>query len=90
MQPVEYIVVTLNLVAGLSFAVPLSRLFSRLNKEPPRFFRYFAIFIGIYFLECVAIVFDDAGTSFKHRNGICMGHLFRFVALGPHIATQSP
>jgi len=56
MEPAEYIVVTLNLVAGFSFAVPLSRLFGRLDREPPRIFRYYVILIGIYFLECVAIV----------------------------------
>jgi hypothetical protein len=56
MEPAEYIVVTLNLVAGLSIAFPLSKLFSRLDKEPPRVFRYYVILIGIYFLECVAIV----------------------------------
>jgi hypothetical protein len=56
MEPAEYIVVMLNLVAGFSFAVPLSRLFSRLDRESPRIFRYYVIFIGIYFLECVAIV----------------------------------
>jgi hypothetical protein len=77
MEPAEYIVVTLNLVAGFSFAVPLSRLFSRLDKEPPRVFRYFVIFIGIYFLECVAIVsmmlvpIISIGLAFVW--GICFG-----------------
>ncbi len=56
MEPAEYIVVILNLAAGFGFAVLLSRLFSKLDKESPRVFRYFAILIGIYFLECVAIV----------------------------------
>ena len=56
MEPAEYIVVTLNLVAGFSIAFPLSKLFSRLDREPPRVFRYYVILIGIYFLECVAIV----------------------------------
>ncbi|NIM59374.1 MAG: hypothetical protein GTO16_10590 [Candidatus Aminicenantes bacterium] len=56
MEPAEYIVVTLNLVAGFSVAFPLSRLFSRLDREPPRVFRFYVILIGIYFLECVAIV----------------------------------
>ena len=77
MEPAEYIVVTLNLVAGFSFAVPLSRLFSRLDTEPPRAFRYFVIFIGIYFLECVAIVsmmlvpIISIGLAFVW--GICFG-----------------
>ena len=56
MEPAEYIVVTLNLIAGFSFAVPLSMLFGRLDREPPRVSRYYVILIGIYFLECVAIV----------------------------------
>jgi fatty acid desaturase len=90
MQPAEYIVVTLNLVAGLSFAVPLSRLFSRLNKEPPRVFRYFAIFIGIYFLGCVAIVSMMLVPVLSIGLAFVWGILFRFVAPGPHIATQSP
>jgi hypothetical protein len=77
MEPAEYIVVTLNLVAGLSFAFPLSRLFSKLEREPPRVFRYYVIFIGIYFLECVAIVsmmlvpIISIGLAFVW--GICFG-----------------
>jgi hypothetical protein len=81
MEPAEYIVVILNLAAGFGFAVPLSRLFSRLDREPPRVFRHFVILIGIYFLECIAIVSMmlmpaiSIGLAFVW--GICFGFWLR-------------
>jgi hypothetical protein len=81
MEPAEYIVVILNLAAGFGFAVPLSRLFSRLDREAPRVFRYFVILIGIYFVECVAIVsmmllpVVSIGLAFVW--GICFGFWLR-------------
>jgi len=92
MEPAEYIVVTLNLVAGLSFAFPLSRLFSRLDRESPRVFRYYVIFIGIYFLECVAIVsmmlvpIISIGLAFVW--GICFGLWLR-ARTSPHKARKT-
>ena len=92
MEPAEYIVVLLNLVAGFGFAVPLSKLFSRLDREPPRFFRYFLILIGIYFLECVAIVsmmlvpVFSIGLAFVW--GICFGLWLR-VRTSPHEALKT-
>jgi len=92
MEPAEYIVVTLNLVAGFSFAIPISRLFSRLDKEPPRIFLYFVVFIGIYFLECVAIVsmmlvpIISIGLAFVW--GICFGLWLR-TRTSPHKARKA-
>ncbi|NIO49087.1 MAG: hypothetical protein GTN73_06600 [Candidatus Aminicenantes bacterium] len=92
MEPAEYIVVTLNLVAGLSCAFPLSRLFGRLDREPPRVFRYYVIFICIYFLECVAIVSMmlvpvlSIGLAFVW--GICFGLWLR-ARTSPHKALKT-
>jgi hypothetical protein len=55
MHHVEYTLIIVNLVAGLGCAFPLARFLSQVNNKPIRFFRYFTILIGIYFVECVAI-----------------------------------
>lgn len=44
----------INLTMGFGFAVSLTRLFRKAINEPHIFFRYFAVFVLIYFLECVA------------------------------------
>lgn len=56
MDVAEIILVSVNLCLGFWFAIFLSRRLKALNPEPKRFFRYFIMFTGIYFLECVAIV----------------------------------
>lgn len=58
LEPAEdaFIIVltAVNLVAGFGFSVPIARLLSKLTGKTKRFFRYFAMLIGIYSLECVA------------------------------------
>jgi hypothetical protein len=53
----EYILpalVLMNLAAGFGCAVPIARDLGRVNSRPKRVFRYFAMLVGIYFVECVA------------------------------------
>ena len=45
---------TVNLVAGIGFAIPLSRIFAKVNGKPMKSLRFFNVLIVIYFLECVA------------------------------------
>ena len=56
MDLAEIILVVVNLSLGFGFSIPLSRLLIAVKPKPQRFLRYFIMFIGIYFLECVAIV----------------------------------
>jgi hypothetical protein len=56
MELAEIILVLLNLGLGLGLAAPLIKLLNRVTPKTQSFFRGFILFIGIYFLECVAIV----------------------------------
>lgn len=56
MDVAEIILVFVNLCLGLGFAILLSKRLNALKPEPRRIFRCFILFVGIYFLECVAIV----------------------------------
>ncbi len=56
MDIAEIVLVAVNLVLGFGFSIPLARFLTGLKPRPHGFVRYFIMFIGIYFLECVAIV----------------------------------
>jgi len=56
MDPIEYALVVLNLAVGFGCAIPLTRLLTKINPKPKKVYRNFVILIGIYFVECVAIV----------------------------------
>ena len=55
MDPVEFTLVILNLVAGFGCAIPLARFLRKVNRNPGKFFLYFAILIGLYLVECIAL-----------------------------------
>lgn len=44
----------MNLAAGFGCAIPIANSFRKVTGRKEKFFRYFAMFIGIYFVECVA------------------------------------
>ncbi len=52
----EYTLVIVNLVVGIGCAIPIARRLSKVIGKPMRVFRYFTILIGIYFVECIAII----------------------------------
>lgn len=52
----EIILFLVNLCLGIGFAIHLSRHLKAVNPQPHSFFRYFIMFVGMYFIECVAIV----------------------------------
>ena len=56
MDPLEYILVIVNLAAGFGCAIPLAGLLGKVNSKSTRVFRYFVILIAIYFVESVALV----------------------------------
>ncbi len=53
----KYIVSALiitNMFAGLSCAVPIANSLRKVTGRMENFFRYFAMLVGIYFVECIA------------------------------------
>ncbi len=57
MKSDDYIVLALlliNLVASLGAAIPITRGLKKITGRMERSFHYFAMFVGIYFIECVA------------------------------------
>ena len=57
MNPDEYIVLALiivNLATGFGCAVPITNGLRKATGRMEKFFRYFAMLIAIYFVECVA------------------------------------
>ena len=56
MDPAEYTLLMVNLLAGFGCAIPMARLLSKVDRRLMRAYRYFAILIGVYFVECVALV----------------------------------
>jgi hypothetical protein len=65
-----------NLICGFGCAVPLAKGLGRLMGEPNRLLRYFAMFVGIYFLECVAFAFGMCTQVFTITLGLVWGVLF--------------
>ena len=53
---VELILVVVNLIVGFSCAIPITKVLGRMKRNTKRVFRYFAILIGIYFVECTFLV----------------------------------
>ncbi|HLB73457.1 MAG TPA: hypothetical protein VJJ98_05525 [Sedimentisphaerales bacterium] len=53
----EYIVPALiitNLAAGFGCAIPIAHGLRKVTGQTEKSFRYFAMFVGVYFVECVA------------------------------------
>ena len=56
METAEYALVVVNLVAGVGCGLPLASLVGKVNKQPGKGVRYLAMLVGVYFVECVAVV----------------------------------
>lgn len=80
MESGEYILITalaiVNLAAGFSCAVPIARGLGKINGKPKRFFHYFAMLIGIYFVECVAFPMGMATQVFSIGLAFIWGIVF--------------
>jgi hypothetical protein len=50
------ILIGLNLALGFGCGVPLARLLGKVNEKPERVRRYYALLIGVYFVEAVALM----------------------------------
>lgn len=53
---VEWALVGLNVAAGFGCAVPLARHFHTTGERPRKVLRCYVTLIGVYFIECVALV----------------------------------
>jgi hypothetical protein len=53
---VEYGLVGVNLILGFGFALPVARLLSGMFEYPKRFLYYYAILVGLYFIESASVV----------------------------------
>jgi hypothetical protein len=65
-----------NLLAGFGCAVPIAKGLGRLMGEPNRFLRYYVMFVGIYFLECVAFTWGMCTQVFTIALSFVWGVLF--------------
>lgn len=57
MNAEEYIVLALiitNIAAGFGCAIPITLGLMKITGRMEKFFRYFAMLVGIYFVECIA------------------------------------
>jgi hypothetical protein len=78
----EYILIAVNLVAGFGCAVPIARLLGKGNGGSRKFFRYFAIVIGVYFVECAAIAMGMGIPVFSMGMAFVWGIVFGFWLRG--------
>jgi len=53
-----------NLSAGIGFAFPLAKNLQQIKDDKQKFFRYFMIFTGIYFAECIAFAMGMCSQIF--------------------------
>lgn len=65
-----------NLIACFGCAVPFAKGLGRLMGTPNRFLRYFAMLVGIYFLECVAFTWGMCTQVFTIALSFVWGVLF--------------
>ena len=97
MESGEYILITalaiVNLAAGFGCAVPIARGLGEVTGRPKRFFRYFALLVSIYFLECAAFPMGmctqvfSIGLAFIW--GIVFGLWLRSRALAQKVIKQA-
>ncbi|MFB0509728.1 MAG: hypothetical protein ACETVX_04470 [bacterium] len=78
MDSAEYVLIIVNLIAGFVFAIPIAKIFDKLNRKQKSFLRYFAILIGVYFIECIAIVMGMGIPVFSIGLAFIWGILFGF------------
>jgi hypothetical protein len=76
MQSPQYVLITINLLAGFGCAVPIARLLRAVNGKKVRSLRYFVILIGIYFVESIAIAMGMGIPVFSVALAFLWGILF--------------
>lgn len=74
----EFTLVITNLIIGFGFAIPVALHLGKTWNKPNRVFRYFALLIGIYLLECVAVVAAMGIPVFSVGLAFVWGIIFGF------------
>lgn len=87
MDLAEIILVLFNLGLGLGLAIPLVKLLNGVAPKTQSFLRGFILFIGIYFLECVAIVVAMMLPIFSLGLSFVWGIVFG-LWLREHVSTR--
>jgi hypothetical protein len=64
-----------NIAGGLIFGAFLAAKFARLTDKRNHFFRYFAMMLGLYFLECIAFAFGMCTQVFTISISLVWGVL---------------
>jgi len=72
------ILIVANLMVGFVSAIPIAKLLEKINNKQKRYFRYFAILIGVYFIECIAIIMGMGIPVFSIGLAIIWGIVFGF------------
>ena len=67
-----------NLSAGIGFAFPLAKNLQQINGNRQKSFRYFLIFTGIYFAECIAFAMGMCSQIFTVALSFVWGLVFGF------------
>ncbi|MFH1371320.1 MAG: hypothetical protein ABII09_08570 [Planctomycetota bacterium] len=68
--------IAVNLAAGFGFAVLIAKQFRAISGSQKGILRYFAMLVGIYFLECVAFTFGMCTQVFTIALSFVWGVLF--------------
>lgn len=80
----EYVLIVVNLVVGFGCSLPMARLLCSVTGLPNKLLRYTATCIGIYFVECVAIVMGMGipvfSISLAFLWGVVFGMWLRYKA----------
>jgi hypothetical protein len=75
----EYIVIaliTMNLAAGFGCAIPIANKLRKVTGRTEKFLRYFAMLVGIYFVECVAFPAGMCTQAFTVALGFVWAVIF--------------
>ena len=75
----EYIILALiitNLAAGFGCAIPIANKLRKVTGRMKKFFRYFAMLVGVYFVECVAFPAGMCTQVFTVALGFVWGVIF--------------
>jgi hypothetical protein len=77
-DPAELTLIIVNLAVGFGCAIPIARRLRVVNRKPRRFLRCFAFLVGIYLLECVALVMGMGIPLFSLGLAFLWGIVFGF------------
>lgn len=74
----ESVLMILNLILGFGFAVPIISYLQKINVMPAKFYLTFIILIGIYFIECTAVIFGMGIPVFSVALAVVWGFVFSY------------